>query len=345
MLTPEWIDATLPLFAAGEVDALEWSFDTGWARPLPEWAARLLDTYAGVDALYGHGVHLSPLSARWTPRQAAWIERARIEASERRYVHVSEHFGWSTAGPFARGAPMPLPRSEASLRVGRDRLCRLADAIGRPVGLENLALAMCRRDVEALPDFLDALLEPVDGFVLLDLHNLYCQAANQALDAHALLERYPRHRVRELHVSGGRWATAAGRPFRRDTHDDAIPEAVIDLLTDALERFEVEVVTVERLGDTLASAEHRNAHAREVRRVRALAHARTTPPARQPLAAPPPSAVFDDPLLAEAQAAWLLELFDGAEPRRGVLAEWLDGADPAALETAAVLAERWLVRA
>src|SRR5690606_36667464 len=116
-----------------------------------------------------------------------------------------------------------------------DRLARLAGAYGRPVGLENLALALRRYDAEALPDFLEELLADVDGFIVLDLHNLYCQAHTFGIDPCSLMGRYSAARVRELHLSGGRFATAAGRSFRRDTHDEAIPEAVLGLLDAALE--------------------------------------------------------------------------------------------------------------
>jgi hypothetical protein len=106
--------------------------------------------------------------------------------------------------------------------IGRDRLDRLADAAGAAVGLENLALAMSREDALAQGDLLEALLRPQEGFLVLDLHNLFCQAASFDLDGDVLLARMPLDRVREIHVSGGSWWTGAidpSRPFRRDTHD------------------------------------------------------------------------------------------------------------------------------
>src|SRR5688572_23450457 len=101
--------AAVPLFAAGDVDALEWSFDLGFAAPLPAWVDGLLDHYASAGRLFGHGVHSSLLSAAWEERQERWLSALQAELSARRYQHVSEHYGFMTAAPFTRGAPLPVP--------------------------------------------------------------------------------------------------------------------------------------------------------------------------------------------------------------------------------------------
>ena len=71
------------------------------------------------------------------------------------------------------------------------------------------------------------------GFLILDLHNLYCQIHNFGIRWQDLLANYPLEKVRELHVSGGSWGEAPSAPgvsIRRDTHDDAVPEEVHALL-------------------------------------------------------------------------------------------------------------------
>lgn len=343
-LMPEadFLQAALPLFSDGLVDAVEWSVDVGWAQPMPPWLTALLAAYSEQDALYGHGVHLSVLSAQHTPRQQQWLTNVHQEVRTRKYRHLSEHFGWSTTDVHSQGAPMPLPMTPQTLRLGQARMGQLAAACNCPVGLENLALSLCARDVEALPEFLDTLLEPVGGFLVLDLHNLWCQAVNFDLDPIHLLSQYPKNRVRELHVSGGHWTEAAGRPFRRDTHDDAVPAAVMDLLNVALETFaHVEVVVLERLGGTLPSAEARSAFADQFRAIRARCHQHHSTPLSLPRPTAPPPTWCDQEDLARAQRQWLNTL-QGAPKIEGVLDPWLAGADPAAMETAQILAKRWL---
>lgn len=239
---PGFVAAALPLLQEGALDALEWSFDTAWHPS--EATAAVLDAFAAADALYGHGVSFSLLSARFTPRQQAWLHALEAEVAHRSYRHITEHLAFATAGDRVDGAPLPCPVSDDLIRVGVERLQALRDAAGVPVGLENLALALGPQDVADEGALMEAILGPVDGLLLLDLHNLWCRAVNFDQDVDALVNTYPLERVREIHVSGGSWDAG----FRRDTHDDVIPDAVLDLLRRTLPRCpSAELVVVERL--------------------------------------------------------------------------------------------------
>jgi uncharacterized protein len=251
--------AQLPLFADGLVEAIEWTLDAEFDETPPRWIDKLLDYYASAGALYGHGVQFSPLSARFEPRQAQWLRQAGRALSRRPYRQVSEHFGFTTVPGLTRGTPLPVPFVPGAVAIGRDRLRALQEVAGdAPVGLENLALALSRDDVLVHGAFLDQLLEPSNGFLLLDLHNLYCQAQNFDVAPDQLVLSMPLERVREVHVSGGSWSTVrtpgGPQPFRRDTHDSAIPDEVFALLAFTVPRCpQLEVVFVERLGGTLSA--------------------------------------------------------------------------------------------
>lgn len=237
--------AAAPLFDEGDVDALEWSFDT--ADP-PDWLAGLLDFCSAEGRLWGHGVSYSPLSAGFSAHQARWLERLADETSRRTYQGFSEHFGVSRAQGWRQAPPLPVPWTPTSEAVGIDRMQRFSEAAGVPVGLENLALAFGMRDVLDQGAFLDALLEPVDGYLHLDLHNLWCQCVNFDVAPGTLLSRYPLDRVRVVHVAGGSWSMAGGSPFRRDTHDGPVPQEVLDLLRLTLQICSgLQVVFLERL--------------------------------------------------------------------------------------------------
>lgn len=262
-----------PLIEDGVVDVVEWSFDTGWGLDvLPEWLRGTLADFSQRDAMLGHGVSFSPLSGRWSSRQEAWLERFRIEAAQRPMRHVSEHFGFMDAGDFHQSAPLPVPRNPATLRVGQDRLKKLADVARRPVGMENLAFAFSIEDVRGQGGFLDELLEPVEGFLLLDLHNIYCQLCNFNCDADELLDSYPLSRVRELHLSGGSWSESQfGEPkiVRRDTHDNSVPEEVFGLLKTAIDRCpNLEAVILEQLGTALETAAQQEQYRADFMRMR-----------------------------------------------------------------------------
>ena len=276
MLEDDFLRAAHPLFAGGEVEVLEWSFDVGWPPTvMPRWADELVAAYAANGRLLGHGVHFSALSAGIEERQQTWLTHFAREVRTRPYHHISEHFGFAGTRGFHQSAPLPVPLNETTLAVGRERLQRLADIAQVPVGLENLAFAFCARDVEEQGRFLEALLEPVNGFLLLDLHNLYCQSINFRRSLDQLLAMYPLHRVRELHISGGSWSAGADerKPIRRDTHDGPVPHELFEWVPRVLARCpHVEAVIFERLGGTLAPEDDEQFRS-DYRRLKEVGHA------------------------------------------------------------------------
>jgi uncharacterized protein (UPF0276 family) len=222
--------------------------------------------------LYGHGVNYSPLSAEWTAVDTEWIKNLERELEARKFVHFSEHFGFSRIGHLQQGAPLPVPFTTEAIRAGQFKLEKLAHTTGGRIGLENLALAFNKGDAMQQGGFLEELLQPFDGFILLDLHNLYCQMENFGLSADELLGTYPLERVREIHISGGSWsqsqaaqtkrkskqtlAPASVTKIRRDTHDNEVPNEVLDLLPLVLTNCpNVEAVILERIGGTMTNAE------------------------------------------------------------------------------------------
>ncbi len=52
--------ASLPLFEAEKVEAIEWSFDTLYKTPdIPLWFTDLLEAFSNENRLIGHGVFFS----------------------------------------------------------------------------------------------------------------------------------------------------------------------------------------------------------------------------------------------------------------------------------------------
>lgn len=272
-------EAMLPLFEAGVVDALEWSLDIGWGgQGTPPWCEALLGAYEAAGRLYAHGVEFSLLSAVLEPRQERWLEALREEVSRRRYQHLSEHYGFMTAGRFVNGTPLPHPYTPEAVALGRERIAMLREASGLEVGLENLAFAFGAKDVEDQPAFVEDLLAPSDGFLLLDVHNLYCQAVNYGFDPVELMERYPLARVKELHIAGGQLAypksDPEGRAFRRDGHDDVVPDGAFGLVAHALARCEdLEVIILEHTDHALQSDAQLARYREDFHRLRALTDA------------------------------------------------------------------------
>ncbi len=264
--------ASLPLLEAEKVQAIEWSFDTLFqGREVPPWFIELLQEFGNANRLVGHGVFFSLFSGRWSEKQQKWLDELTRLANEFHFDHVTEHFGFMTGEDFHKGAPISIPWTTQTLAIGQDRLKRIYNACQCPVGLENLAFSYSLEEVKRHGDFLAQLIEPVNGFIILDLHNLYCQLHNFDLDFAALINLYPLDRVREIHISGGSWEESSLNPdrkIRRDTHDDAVPEAVFQLLAKTIPRCpNLKYVVLEQLGNGLHTPESRHLFQRDFLRM------------------------------------------------------------------------------
>ncbi len=311
-------DAVIPLVDAGGVDALEWTVDVlfGYDEPLDAWVSGLLDSFAG--RVYGHGVGLSPTSARFDDAAAAWL--TELARDSRRYRHVTDHWGFSRARGLLRGAPLPLVASEAVVAATTNALQALAAVTNTPVGLENLPLALSADELDTQPAMIARTLDAIDGVLLLDLHNLWCQAVNFERDARALAVRYPLDRVREIHVAGGGWSDSSfGPPVRRDTHDGWVPAEVIELLAWVIPRCPaLEVVVLERIPSALEDHALHDAWRAEFRAIADVVRSA----ARDPLVAVPAAVHAPLPVHAREdvgrfQDAMVRVLLDhrGASPR------------------------------
>ena len=255
-LDTEVLATALPLFQGEEVEAIEWSFDTlHQTRHIPSWFTELLSAYSKAERLIGHGVFFSIFSGRWTEDQEYWLKHLRKICNAFHFDHITEHFGFMTGADFHKGAPVPIPLTRTTLAIGVDRLQRIQEACRRPVGLENLAFSYSLDDVKRHGEFLHRLIQPIDGFIILDLHNLYCHMHNFEISFDDILQLYYLEEVREIHISGGTWEPSTieeNKMIRRDTHDEAVPELVFNMLVRIIPMCpQLRYVVLEQIGSGL----------------------------------------------------------------------------------------------
>src|SRR5437868_6215869 len=166
------LSAALPLFEAEKIEAIEWSFDALYKfKNIPEWFVELLQTFGNKKRLTGHGVYFSLFSGSWSKEQQDWLTHLEKVTTAFQFDHISEHFGFMTGKDFHSGAPISIPFTPVTLAIGRDRLKRIYQSCKCPVGLENLAFSYSLEEVKKHGEFLDQLVQPVNGFIILDLHN------------------------------------------------------------------------------------------------------------------------------------------------------------------------------
>lgn len=261
-LDADILAAALPLFETEKIQAIEWSFDTLFKqKDIPEWFVELLKVFSNEKRLIGHGVFFSLFSGKWLKEQDEWLHHLQQLSSNFQFDHITEHFGFLTGENFHQGAPISVPFTSSTLALGQDRLKRIQDACQCPVGLENLAFSYSLEEVKKHGDFLNQLIEPINGFIILDLHNLYCQIHNFDMSFEDIISYYPLEKVREIHVSGGSWESVHSRPqqqVRRDTHDEGVPPEVFELLIKTIPMCpQLKFVVLEQLGNSLHTEDAR----------------------------------------------------------------------------------------
>ena len=214
--------------------------EQGGLRLLPD--GKLFDAArqrCGCLPVVMHSVSLSIGSAHGMYEPClAMMDRLQTEWPFRWY---SEHLHFQstadTNGEISEtGIPFPLPATVEAAELVAGRAASIQRRYGVPFLLENPAHYLPDLDADAEIGDEFGLMERIITLSgcgqLLDLHNLYCNAVNFDLDPLAALGRVNLDRVGEIHVAGGSWRDG----FYMDSHDGRVPEAVWDLLEQALSR-------------------------------------------------------------------------------------------------------------
>ena len=221
------------------VDFLEVVADTCFAQPS---AWREACAIAELKPVVPHGVKLSLGSADgielWRARKLGALAR------ELRAPAISEHVAFTRAGGREIGHLTPLPFTRDAVRV----VARNVNAARRmlpdvPLLLENVAWTFrWPEDEMAEPDFYAEVVAATGCDLLLDLANLYANAVNSGIEPGRALRGYPLDRVGMVHVAGG----AVEDGFYLDTHAEAVPKVVFELLAELLARSGPLPVVLER---------------------------------------------------------------------------------------------------
>jgi hypothetical protein len=208
--------------------------------PLP---AGLQDLTRRGVAVVPHGVSLSlggaePVDPHRVAHLAAVADRLNAPL-------VSEHIAFVRAGGVEAGHLLPLPRSRAAVDATVANVRRTQAELAVPIALEPIAAIFDWPDDELdEAAFLTEILERTDALLLLDVANVYANARNRGTDPVALLDALPLDRVAYVHVAGG----SEHDGIYHDTHTDAVPTAVLDLVSQLCDRRRPPALMLERDG-------------------------------------------------------------------------------------------------
>lgn len=196
----------------------------------------------GVVELRERGVVVVPHGIRLSlggtdPLDPAKVAHLAACATALRAPLVSEHIAFCAAGGLEAGHMLSLPRSRAALDVLAANVRRTQAELDVPLALEPIASFLDWPDDEFTEaDFLTELIERTGAVLLFDVANIYANAVNRGHDPRAALDRMPLSRIAYVHVAGG--SEHADDPgIYHDTHVDPVPEPVLALLGEVVDRM------------------------------------------------------------------------------------------------------------
>jgi len=142
----------------------------------------------------------------------------------------SEHLAFVRGGGFEIGHLAAPPRNDATIAGAAANLRRAAAVVGRRPLIENVATLIDPPGSDCdEAEWIAGIVGDSDCDLLLDLHNLYANAANFGFDPLCFLDAIPADRIAAVHLAGGR-RLPAGRLL--DDHLHEVPEPVYDLLAE-----------------------------------------------------------------------------------------------------------------
>jgi uncharacterized protein (UPF0276 family) len=185
----------------------------------PAWLERFRAAYP----LSVHGVGLSLGSV--DPLDE--LHLGRLEALVRRFdpLLVSEHLCWSSFGGRHANDLLPLPHSREALDHVVPRIARVQERLQRPILVENVSTYI--EPPGEMPEwlFLAEVARRSGCGILLDVNNVWVNAANHGFDPRAYIEAIPAALVGQYHLGGFETAPAA----LVDTHGTRVAAEVWEL--------------------------------------------------------------------------------------------------------------------
>jgi uncharacterized protein (UPF0276 family) len=201
----------------------------------------------GAIPLTAHGVGLSigtdvPLDLAYLDEVAFIVDRLKAPA-------YSEHLAFTRAPGRDLANLLPLPRTEAVAEAIIDKIRMVQSRIPVPFLLENITYVFEWPDSKLSDaEFLNLICRESGSGILLDIENLYLNAANHGFNPRAFIDDLSPGLVNEMHVAGGITIQEDGlqQPILADSHSHPVPAETLDLLQYALRRHAPKTIVLER---------------------------------------------------------------------------------------------------
>lgn len=172
-----------------------------------------------------------------------YLRRVKLLAQRFQPEWISDHLCWTGVNGINLHDLLPLPYTDEALRHVVNRVRQVQDFLGRQILLENVS-SYIDYSVSNLKEweFLRAVAEEADCFILLDINNIYVSSVNHHFDPVTYLKNMPIERVKQFHLAGH----LNKGDFIIDTHDHSIVDRVWELYAEAVRHFGSVSALIER---------------------------------------------------------------------------------------------------
>lgn len=179
-----------------------------------------------------HGVSLSIGST--DPLDMDYLQGLRKLAELVEPELISDHLCWTGMHGINMHDLLPLPLTQESVEHVAERVMQVQDFLGRRFMLENTSTYVTFEEDEMTEwEFLSAICARADCDILLDVNNIYVSGFNHGFSTEAYLDGIPADRIKQIHLAGHEH----NGEYIVDTHDEPVPDYVLDLYGKAVDRF------------------------------------------------------------------------------------------------------------
>lgn len=214
--TPHYDEILSALPAVEWFEALSENYMVGGGKPL-----YYLDRIAEIYPIVLHGVSMSLGSV--DPLNQDYLLRLKQLAQRVNAPWVSDHLCWTGVSGRNSHDLLPLPYTEEALNHIVGRVQQAQDVLGRHLLIENVSSYVSFVESEISEwEFLAALAERADCYLLLDVNNVYVSSYNHGFSAVEFIDGIPMERVKQVHIAGH---TNQGDHII-DTHDHPVIDEV-----------------------------------------------------------------------------------------------------------------------
>ena len=147
-----------------------------------------------------HGLSLSigsadKLNKKFVKQIKTFLDRYNIE-------HYSEHLSFSSLDGNQSYELLPLPMTKKMVSIISDRVKEVEDIIQRNLILENATYYLVPYSEMAEVDFINEVLDKSGAKMLLDVNNVFVNAANHSYKSRRFIDEIDKSKVAYMHIAG-----------------------------------------------------------------------------------------------------------------------------------------------